>query len=176
MKKFTCPICGGQLEIKIGSGAANCDSCGRMSKIDPEDAKEVSEIYYGAIRTMRQNTAAGYEDAIRQLRPIAFIKEAQEKIKYCETRLSEKQAAKQRSQEAQTRSEKKNAWLGIVLLIVTLLLCAAAVAGIVYLIIRLVQGTLSKGAIIMIAVFVAAAIVISLIGKGRSSGGSGSDS
>ena len=58
MKKFTCPICGGQLEIKIGSGVANCDSCGRMSKIDPEDAKEVSEIYYGAIRTMRQNTAA----------------------------------------------------------------------------------------------------------------------
>ncbi len=34
MQLFTCPICGGKLNIKIGTEYAVCDSCGNLPKIN----------------------------------------------------------------------------------------------------------------------------------------------
>jgi hypothetical protein len=165
MKPYTCPICGGKLNIRIGADQAECDSCGRFQALDAADVARYREIFIGAERAMRQNTAAGYEDAIRQLQAIAFIDEARDKIKECEQRLNELRADRLHRQEANRLSDRRNTRLGIVLLILTLLLCAAALAGIVYLVVRFVQGTLSKGAMITILAVALAAIVVSVLGK-----------
>ncbi len=174
MKPFICPICGGKLNIRIGADKAECDSCGRLHEIDEADVERYREVYSSAERSMRQNTAAGYEDAIRQLQTIAFIGEARDKIKECEQRLNELNADRLQRQEANRLSDKRNMRLGIVLLILTVLLCAAALAGVVYLVVRFVQGTLSKGAVITILCVIAAAVIVSVLG--RLFAGRGSDS
>lgn len=174
MKSYTCPICGGKLNIRIGADNAECDSCGRLHEIDAADVAQYREVYHSAERAMRQNTAAGYEDAIRQLQTIAFIDEARDKIKECERHLNELRASRLQRQEANRLSDRRNTRLGIVLLILTVLLCAAALAGVVYLIVRWVQGTLSKGAVITILAVAAAAVIISVLG--RLFAGRGSDS
>jgi transcription initiation factor TFIIIB Brf1 subunit/transcription initiation factor TFIIB len=174
MKSYTCPICGGKLNIRIGADKAECDSCGRLAEIDATDVAQYREVYHSAERAMRQNTAAGYADAIRQLQTIAFIDEARDKIKECEQRLNELRASRLQRQEANRFSDRRNTRLGIVLLILTLLLCAAALAGVVYLIVRWAQGTLSKGAVITILAVAAAAVIISVLG--RLFAGRGSDS
>ena len=174
MDPFTCPICGGKLNIRIGADKAECDSCGRLAEIDAADVARYREVYSSAERLMRQNTAAGYADAITRLQTIAFIGEAQDKIKECEQRLNELRADRLHRQEANRLSDRRNTRLGIVLLILTVLLCAAALAGIVYLVVRFVQGTLSKGAVITILAVVLAAIIVSVLG--RLFAGRGSDS
>ena len=174
MKSYTCPICGGKLNIRIGADNAECDSCGRLAEIDAADVARYREVYSSAERAMRQNTAAGYADAIRQLQTIAFIDEARDKIKECEQHLNELHANQLHRQEANRLSDRRNTRLGIVLLILTLLLCAAALAGVVYLIVRWAQGTLSKGAVITILAVAAAAVIISVLG--RLFAGRGSDS
>ena len=174
MKSYTCPICGGKLNIRIGADNAECDSCGRLHEIDAADVARYREVYSSAERAMRQNTAAGYADAIRQLQTIAFIGEARDKIKECEQRFNELRANQLQRQEANRLSDRRNTRLGIVLLILTLLLCAAALAGVVYLIVRWAQGTLSKGAVITILAVAAAAVIISVLG--RLFAGRGSDS
>ena len=165
MTSFTCPICGGKLNIRIGADKAECDSCGKLHEIDAADVARYREIFTGAERAMRQNTAAGYADAIRQLQAVAFIDEARDKIKECEQRLNELHASRLQRQEANRLSDKRNTRLGIVLLILTVLLCAAALAGVVYLVVRFVQGTLSKGAVITILAVVLAAIGVSVLGR-----------
>ena len=174
MKRYTCPICGGKLEIRIGVDVAACESCGRIETLDAQDVEKLSEIFRSAERAARQNTAEGYEDAIRQLQTIAFIGEARDKIKECEQRFNELRANQLQRQEANRLSDKRNMRLGIVLLILTVLLCAAALAGVVYLVVRFVQGTLSKGAVITILAVVLAAIGVSVLG--RLFAGRGSDS
>ncbi len=174
MDPFTCPICGGKLNIRIGADKAECDSCGRLAEIDAADVARYREVYSSAERLMRQNTAAGYADAIRQLQTIAFIGEARDKIKECEQRLNELRVDRLLRQEANRLSDRRNTRLGIVLLILTVLLMAAALAGIVYLIVRWVQGTLSRGTVITIIAVVAAAIGVSVLG--RLFAGRGSDS
>ena len=76
MRLFTCPVCGGKLNIKIGTEFATCESCGNVTKIDPMDAKRFTEIYRSAERSMRLNSVEGYEEALRQLDSISFIEEA----------------------------------------------------------------------------------------------------
>ena len=174
MDPFICPICGGKLNIRIGADNAECDSCGRLHEIDAADVARYREVYSSAERAMRQNTAASYVDAIRQLQTIAFIDEARDKIKECEQRLNELRASRFQRQEANRLSDRRNTRLGIVLLILTVLLCAAALAGIVYLIVRWVQGTLSKGTVITILCVAAAAVIVSVLG--RLFAGRGSDS
>ena len=174
MDPFICPICGGKLNIRIGADKAECDSCGRLAEIDAADVAQYREVYHSAERVMRQNTAAGYEDAIRQLQTIAFIDEARDKIKECERCLNELRASRLQRQEANRLSDKRSTRLGILLLILTLLLCAAALAGIVYLIVRWAQGMLSKGTVITILAVAAAAVIISVLG--RLFAGRGSDS
>ena len=174
MNPNTCPICGGKLNIRIGADKAECDSCGRLHEIDAADVARYREVYSSAERLMRQNTAAGYEDAIAKLQTIVFISEARDKIKECEQLLNELRANQLHRQEANRLSDRRNTRLGIVLLILTVLLCAAALAGVVYLVVRFVQGTLSKGTVITILAVVAVAIIVSVLG--RLFAGRGSDS
>lgn len=175
MKPFTCPICGGHLEIKIDSNIATCDSCGSPTEIDAADVERFHTIYNSAERAIRRNTVTGYTDAIRQLRPIAFIEEAKERIAFCEQQLGEKQMTRLRVEETQKTAEKKNAGLGIVLLILILLFCGAAIAGAVYLIMQLVKGELSSTAVTVLLIILAAVVALAVIGKVRSSGNGGAN-
>ncbi len=174
MDPNTCPICGGKLNIRIGADKAECDSCGQLREIDAADVARYREVYSSAERAMRQNTAAGYADAIEKLQGIAFIGEARDKIKECEQHLNELRANQLHRQEVNRLSDRRNTRLGIVLLILTVLLIAAALAGVVYLVVRWAQGTLSKGSVITILAIVLAAIVVSVLG--RLFAGRGSDS
>lgn len=174
MKPFTCPICGGKLHIRIGVDVAACESCGRIETLDAQDVEKLSEVFRSAERAARQNTADGLMEAEGLFRTIDFIDEAREKAELCEKRERELQTERTQREEAKKLSDRRNTRLGVVLLILTVLLCAAALAGIVYLIVRFAQGTLSKGAVITILAVVAAAVIISVLGRLFS--GRGSDS
>lgn len=174
MKPFTCPICGGKLNIRIGADKAECDSCGRLHEIDAADVERLKKIYADGERAMRLCSGADYARAAGLFRSIDFIDEAREKAELCEKRERELQTERTQREEAKKLADRRNTRLGVVLLILTVLLCAAALAGIVYLIVRWVQGTLSKGAVITILAVVAAAVIISVLGKLFS--GRGSDS
>lgn len=174
MKPFTCPICGGKLNIRIGADKAECDSCGRLHEIDAADVEQFRKIYADAERAMRQNSAAGFASAAGLFRSIGFIDEAREKEELCEKRQRELNAERLQREEAKKLADKRNTRLGVILLILTVLLIAAALAGIVYLIVRWVQGTLSRGTVITILAVVAVAIIVSVLG--RLFAGRGSDS
>ena len=171
---FTCPVCGGKRHIVIETGLAVCEACGKTFDAEAEDVQKYGEILRDAERLMRQNTVAGYEDAIRLLASIPFVSGAKEKQTECEKRLSELQTRKRRRMESEQIGDKRNTRIGVILLILTVLLCAAALAGIVYLIVQWVQGTLSRGTVITILAVVAAAVIISVLGRLFS--GRGSDS
>ncbi len=174
MQSLVCPICGGKLHIVIETGLAVCEACQRTFDADPEDVKKYGGIMRDAERLMRQNTVAGYHDALRLFASIPFVLGAKEKQTECEKRLSELQTMKRRRTESERIGDKRNIRIGVILLILTVLLMAAAIAGIVYLIVRFAQGTLSKGAVITILAVVAAAIIVSVLG--RLFAGRGSDS
>ena len=116
MRLFTCPICGGKLNIKIGTEFATCESCGNVTKIDPMDAKRFTEIYRSAERAMRLNSVEGYEEAFRQLDSISFIEEAQKTHADCEKRLRDLQANLTQRQAPGSASESQNTSFAGVLL------------------------------------------------------------
>ena len=92
MRAFTCPVCGGKLNIKIGTEYAACDSCGNVTKIDPREAERFTRIYQAARRSMGLNSVEGYEAALRELDTISFIEEARKTRTDCERRLRDLQA------------------------------------------------------------------------------------
>ena len=116
---------------------------------------------------MRQNTVAGYHDALRLFASVPFVSGTKEKQAECEKRLSELQDRMERHRELIHREDEKNTKLGIVLLILTLLFAAAALAGIVYLIILWSKGMLSRTAIIVIASVAVVAVALALFGRLR---------
>lgn len=169
MRAFTCPICGGKLNIKIGTELATCDSCGNITKIDPMDAKRFTEIYRSAQRSMRLNSVEGYEAALRELDTISFIEEACNKATECENRLHDLQADIQQRQAQGAASEKQNMSFAGVLLAVTLVLCAAALAGVVWLVVQLINGALSPRATAVVVAIAALAILSTFINRVKQS-------
>lgn len=165
MRAFTCPICGGKLNIKIGTEYAACDSCGSLTKINPEEAERLREIYRSAERSMRLNSVEGYEEALRQLDSISFIEEARKKATECENRMHDLQADLQRRQTPDSASESRNTSFAGVLLAITLVFCAAAFTGIVYLVLRLIRGTLSPTATALVITLAALAVVFAFLNK-----------
>ncbi len=165
MRAFTCPICGGKLKIKIGTEYAACDSCGSLTKIDPEEAERFGEIYRSAERSMRLNSVEGYEEALRQLDSISFIEEAQKTHAECEKRLRDLQANLTQRQAPGSASESQNTSFAGVLLALTLVFCAAAFTGIAYLAFRLIQGTLSPTATALVIALAALAVVFAFLNK-----------
>lgn len=169
MRAFTCPVCGGKLNIKIGTEYAICDSCGSLTKIDSKEAERFKEIFRSAERSMRLNSVEGYEDALRQLDSISFIEEAQKTHADCEKRLRDLQANLTQRQAPGSASESQNTSFAGVLLALTLVFCAAAFTGIVYLVLRLIRGTLSPTATTVVIVLAALAVVLSFMNKTKQS-------
>ncbi len=165
MRAFTCPICGGKLKIKIGTEYAACDSCGSLTKIDPQETERFKEIFRSAERAMRLNSVEGYEAALRQLDSISFIEEAQKTHADCEKRLQDLQADLTRRQTPDSASERRNTSFAGVLLAITLVFCAAAFTGIVYLVLRLIRGTLSPTATTLVITLAALAVVFAFLNK-----------
>ncbi len=165
MQSFTCPVCGGKLNIRIGSEYAACDSCGNVAKIDPNAAERFTRAYQSAERSMRLNSVAGYEAALRELDTISFIEEARKTRADCEKRLRDLQADLQRRQ---TPQRQDTSFAGV-LLALTLVFCAAAFTGIAYLAFRLIQGTLSPTATAVVIVLAALAVVLSFMNKTKQS-------
>ena len=169
MKSFICPICGGQLHIKTVTGSAVCESCGRMTELDAADTKTYREAYDQAERAIRRGTADGYEEAIRELNRIAFIDEAVERIRDCEAQLVALQSRTDRQRTLVHASDARDTALGIVILIITLLLCAAAIAGVVWLMVLIAKDALSPTALtVILAVVVLAALSVIFGGFRRS--------
>ena len=150
MFSFKCPICGGRLNIKIGSGFARCGSCENMTELDAADVEKFQNVYRSAERLMHQNTIARYQEAIRELDTIAFIDEADKLSEECKTRIATLEANQKRRQEFEQESEKRNTVFGIILLVITVIFCVAAVAGLVYMAISMSKGTLSKRSVLVI--------------------------
>lgn len=165
MSSFTCPICGGKLNIKIGAEFAECDSCGKVTGIDPADAAKFRAVYQSAERFMRLDSVDGCRKAIDQLETIAFVDGAREMSEKCAGRLNELQAEKKERQATERTYEKRNAILGAVLIIVALLFCVAAVAGLVYMIVHIANGTFSPRILPIIICVTAVAVVMSVISK-----------
>ena len=126
MRAFTCPICGGKLNIKIGTEYAACDSCGSLTKIDPQETERFKEIFRSAERAMRLNSVEGYEEALRQLDSISFIEEARKKAIECKARLHDLQADLQRRQVSGPASEQQNTSFAGVLLAITAIFALVA--------------------------------------------------
>lgn len=161
MNQFNCPICGGKLNIKIGTEYAVCDSCGNVMKIDPAEAERFTQIYRSARRSMGLNSVEGYEAALRELDTISFIEEARKKHTDCEKRLRDLQADIERRQVPQRQS---TSFAGV-LLALTLVFCAAAFTGLVWLILRLIRGTLSPTATALAITLAALAVVLAFLNK-----------
>ena len=166
-KQFTCPICGGKQHIVIETGLAVCEACQRTFDADPEDVKKYGGIVRDAERLMRQNTVAGYEESIRLFASVPFVSGAKEKQVECEKRLNELRNRIERHRMLLYREDEKNTKLGIILLILTLLFAAAAIAGIVYLIILWSKGTLSRPAVIVIVSIAVVAVALALLSRLR---------
>ena len=168
MQSFTCPVCGGKLHIVIETGLAVCEACQRTFDADPKDVQKYGGIMRDAERLMRQNTVAGYEEAIRLFASIPFVSGAKGKQAECEKRLNELQNRIERHRALLHREDEKNTKLGIILLILTILFATAAIAGIVYLIILWSKGMLSRPAVIVIASVAVIAVALALFGRLRS--------
>ena len=149
----------------IESGLAECESCQRTFDADPKDVQKYGEIVRDAERLMRQNTVAGYEDAIRLLASIPFVSGAKEKQTECEKRLKELQEKTEQRRETARLEDAKHTKLGIAVLIVTVLFAAAALAGIVYLVVLWSKGTLSRPAVIVIVSVAVIAVALALFGR-----------
>ncbi len=157
------------MNIKIGTEFATCDSCGNVTKIDPTDAKRFTETYRSAERSMRMNSVEGYEAALCQLDSISFIEEARKKATECEDRLHDLQVNLQRRQAQGSASEQQNTGFAGVLLAVTLVLCAAALAGVVWLVVQLINGALSPRATAVVIFIAALAALFTFINKVKQS-------
>ena len=138
-------------------------------KIDPQEAERFGEIYRSAERSMRLNSVEGYEEALRQLDSISFIEEARKEAKECENRLRDLQANLTQRQAPGSASESQNTSFAGVLLAVTLVLCAAALAGAAWLVVLLLKGALSPRATAAVIAVAALAAVFTFIHKVKQS-------
>lgn len=140
-----------------------------MTKIDPAEAERFTKVYRSAERAMWLNSVEGYEAALRELDSISFIEEASKTHVDCEKRLRNLQADLQRRQASGPASESHNTSFAGVLLALTLVFCAAAFTGLVYLILRLIQGTLSPTATAVVIALAALAVLFMFVNKAKQS-------
>lgn len=167
MKAYTCPICGGKLNIRIGAEFALCSACGKPTDIDPDDAEKFFSIYRSAGREMAKKTAAGYREAVRELEAITFIEEAKEMSDECEARLRDLQARESQRQENEKISDKRDTVLGIIIAAAALLFGIAAIAGVIYVVVRMVNGNLPSQAIWVTLGAAAIAVVLMILNRAK---------
>lgn len=136
-----------------------------MTKIDPAEAERFTKVYRSARQSMGLNSVEGYEAALRELDSISFIEEASKKRMECEKRLRDLQEDLTRRQVSGPASESQNTSFAGVLLAITLVFCAAAFTGIVYLVLRLIRGTLSPTATAVVIALAALTVVFAFLNK-----------
>lgn len=163
----TCPVCGGRLNIKIGSAYAACSSCGNLTELDQNDVEKFRGIFDHAKNSVSLNTIAGYKDAIRELDQISFIEEAREKSAEYKKAIEDIQSDQLRKEVLEKSSGKKQTILGMVLLIFMIILSLAAIAGIVYLVILWSKGQLPQGTVIAVLIFIGVWALISIMNSFR---------
>ena len=165
MKSFTCPVCGGKLNISIVSELAVCGSCGNTCECDTDDIARFRAIYRSAERAMLLHTEAGYREAIAALEAIPFVEGSESLYRECERRLNELQSNRQRRQESEAASDRKSTALGVALLIAAAVFCLAAVIGAVYLAVCVANGTLPDWAVPVVIAAAVLAAVLFIAGK-----------
>ncbi|MBQ9227475.1 MAG: hypothetical protein IJ168_01485 [Eubacterium sp.] len=163
-----CEMCGGTMAYSLNSEYAVCENCGNSVVADCKELDRIHRIYKNADLKMHMNSVEEYTDAINQLNTISFLKEAREKISYCESRLLELKEAEKKREEAKGQSDKNDGKIGIIILVLFLLLIGAAIAGAVYIIYHLKAGDLSPTATAIIISVVVMSAVLALIGKIKS--------
>ena len=167
MISSTCPVCGGKLNIRIGADFAECGSCGNVTECDRTEMEKIRSVYRSAELAMKMNSVSGCRTAIKALEAISFVEEADELSKECSRRLDALLTHQAEVQGSEQKSGKKNAALGVALIVFILLCIAALLFGGVYLVIRLVNGTLPDSALPIVIAVAAVALIIFLIGKFR---------
>lgn len=168
MNFFKCPVCGGKLIISVNSEYARCENCGNTAEVDSGDLGEIRSVYESALRKIRLNSAAGYTDAINQLKTIPFVSEAGDKIAFCENRLAEIKEAEAKRAEIREQTDKNDTKTGIIILILFLLVIAFAIAGAIYIAVHLYRGDLSPKAVTAIVSVIVVFAVLTIIGKIKS--------
>ena len=163
-----CEICGGKLNITIGSDIAVCDSCGNSATIPAADVRKYQDIYRSAEMLMQQNSVSGYSQAKLKLQTIAFIPQAEEKIAVCENRIAALRERQKTQAQAKEEAEKRDGRTGVIVIVVVLLVLLAIIAGAVYLAVRFYRGDLSPRAIAILIAAVVVVIAIAIIGKSKS--------
>ena len=168
MFDYKCSVCGGKLNITIGSDIAVCESCNNRTEIPNDEVKKYSDIYKSAETLVRQNSVTGYKSAIRELNTISFIPEAEAKIAECERHIAEIQAKQKEQKQIKRETDKQDTKTGVIIiaLIVLVLLLAVAVAA--YIAFHLYRGDLSPRAMTAIIITVAVFIIAAVIGKIKS--------
>ena len=162
MNRFTCPNCGGKLDVNIKTGLAVCQACGNATELDAATAEKLRSLCADARRLAQNNTAEGYREAISILEPVDFIGEVRDLTDEYRRRLGELEADRERRTEEEQTSGKKNTALGVVILVIALLLVAGLVVGAVYLIKSLAGealGALPLPAVIGVVVLAAVLLI-----------------
>ena len=168
LNERTCPVCGGQYVLSVNTDYAKCENCGKTEKTDTDTFSHIRRIYTEAEQKIHLNSAEGYTEAIELLQSIPFVSETEERIRFCEKRLTELKDTKTRQDESKEKTDKRNARIGIYILIVILLTVVLIVAGLVYVIYHFRAGDLSPVSTgIFIAVIIALFIML-VIGKIKS--------
>ncbi len=165
---YKCEVCGGKLNMTIGSDIAVCDSCGNRATIPAGDVRKYQDIYKAAELLMQRNSVVGYSEAKMKLQAIAFIPEAEEKIAVCENRIAELRERQKTQAQTKAETDKRDSKTGIILIVTVLLILLAIAAGIIYLAIRFYRGDLSPRTIAIIIAAVVVVIAIAIIGKTKS--------
>ena len=114
---------------------------------------------------MLLHTEAGYREAIAALEAIPFVEGSESLSRECERRLNELQSNRQRRQESEAASDRKNTALGVALLIAAAVFCLAAVIGAVYLAVCVANGTLPDWAVPVVIAAAVLAAVLFIAGK-----------
>jgi hypothetical protein len=163
-----CSVCGGKLNITIGSDIAVCESCNNRAEIPSGDVKKYSDIYKSAEALIRQNNTLSYENAIKILNAISFIPEAEAKIAFCETRLAEIKEAEAKRAEAKEQADKNDTKAGIIIIVMIVLVILLVVAGAIYIAVHLYRGDLSPKVVTAIITVIIIFTFITIIGKIKS--------
>ena len=168
MSILKCPICGGKLNITIGSDIAVCESCNNRAEIPADEVKKYSDVYKSAETLVRQNSVSGYENAIKELNKISFIPEAEIKIAYCERHIAEIQAKQKEREQIKQETDKKDTNTGIIIIALIVLVLLLVVAGSAYIAVHFYRGDLSPRAMAIIIVIVVVFAIAAVMGKIKS--------
>ena len=164
-KLFTCPICGGHLKINVDTGMAKCGSCGERTQADPAQLRQLREVCAAADRLTRQHTAAGCEEAIRLLQEISDVADVEERISACRAQTETVRRTRIRQTQTAQDDDKRDTATGILLIALIVLLCLAAVGGVIAGFVLWSRGRLSGTTVIVTACVIASLALLIVLAK-----------